>query len=71
MENFIFCTVIFTLYNIAHIIRPVWKLIAVIYWNQRELVLGCDFTRLKTGAKSFLGEISPRVEHVTTYKGYT
>ena len=36
----------FTLYNIAHTIRPGWKLNAVTRWNQTELVPEWNFTRL-------------------------
>ena len=46
-------------------------MIAVTCWNYTELAPGWNFTPVfKTQVKSPLGEISPWVEHVTSYKSF-
>ena len=59
------------LVNITLKIRPDWKLIAVTRWNHTELVPWWNFAPVfKTEVKSPRGEISPRLERVTTYRSF-
>ena len=59
------------MHNISHKIRPGWKLVAVNCWKRKELVSGWNFAPVfKAEVKSPRNEISLRVEHVTTCKGF-
>ena len=58
-------------HNIAHKIRPDWTFIAATSWNHTKLAPGWNFGPVfKTEVKSSRGEISPRVERVTTYSSF-